>query len=68
MRTLVVYLPALACGAMMLLICVPMLLGRRHDQSADQSASRQEVAELREEISRLKADRALDDRTEALDG
>lgn len=68
MRTLVAYLPALACGAMMLLICVPMLLGRRHDQSADQGASRQEVAELREEISRLKADRALDDRTEALDG
>jgi len=53
---------------MMLLICVPMLLGRRHDQSADQGASRQEVAELREEISRLKADRALDDKTEALDG
>ena len=68
MRTLVAYLPALVCGAMMLLICVPMLLGRRHDQSADQGASRQEVAELREEISRLKADRALDDRTEALDG
>lgn len=68
MRTLVIYLPALACGAMMLLICVPMLLGRKHNQAAGPSASQQEVAELREEISRLKAERALEDKAEALDG
>ncbi len=68
MRTLVAYVPALACGAMMLLICVPMLLGRRHNQPLDRGASQEEVAELREEISRLKAERALDDKTESLDG
>jgi hypothetical protein len=68
LRTLVTYLPALACGAMMLLICVPMLLGRKHKQDAEPSASQQEVAELREEISRLKAERALEDTTKALDG
>ena len=68
MRTLVAYLPALACGAMMLLICVPMLLGRRHNQPPDRAASQQEVAELRHEISRLKAERALDNKTEVLDG
>nr|MBA2599467.1 hypothetical protein [Actinomycetota bacterium] len=66
MRSLVPYLPALACGAMMLFICVPMLLGRKHNQSSDQGASQQEVAELREEISRLKAARALEDRNESL--
>ncbi|MGI8706864.1 MAG: hypothetical protein ACR2LG_01470 [Actinomycetota bacterium] len=68
MRLLVAYLPALACGAMMLLICVPMLLGRKHNQSSDQGVSQQEVADLREELSRLKAERALDDKTEALNG
>lgn len=67
MRSLSVYLPALACGEMMLLICVPMLRGRKHDQPTDQSASQQEVAELREEIARLKAELALED-SEALDG
>ncbi|HZJ49418.1 MAG TPA: hypothetical protein VFF07_00885 [Actinomycetota bacterium] len=67
MRSLVAYLPAIACGTM-LLICVPMLLGRRHNRSSDQGASQQEVAELREEISRLKAERALDSKTEVLDG
>ena len=68
MRTLVAYLPALACGAMMLLICVPMLLRRRHNQPLNPGASQEEVAELREEISRLKTERALDEKTEALDG
>jgi hypothetical protein len=53
---------------MMLLICVPMLLGRKHDHDAEPSASQQEVAELRDEISRLKAERALEGKVEALDG
>jgi len=54
---------------MMLLICVPMLLGRRRrNQPPDRAASQQEVAELRHEISRLKAERAIDNKTEALDG
>lgn len=68
MRSLVTYLPAIACGAMMLLICVPMLLGRKHNQSGDAGVSQQEVAELREEISRLNAERALEDKSEALNG
>jgi len=68
LRTLVAYLPALACGAMMLLICVPMLFGRKQNRSSDQGATQQEVAELRHEISRLKAERALEDKTEAFDG
>ena len=68
LRSLAAYLPALACGAMMLLICVPMLLGRKHKQPSDESASKQEVAELREEISRLKAERALEDDSEVIGG
>ncbi len=68
MRSLAVYLPALACGAMMLLICVPMLLGRNHNQPTDQGVSQQDVGELREEIARLKAERALEDKSGALDG
>ena len=68
MRSLAVYLPALACGAMMLLICVPMLLGRKHNQPTNQGVSQQEIAELREEIAGLKAERALEDKSGALDG
>ena len=68
MRSIATYLPALACGAMLLLVCVPMLLGRKHHHANDESASQQEVAELREEISRLKAEWALTDRSEAPGG
>lgn len=53
---------------MMLLVCVPMLLGRKHNQASDESASQQEVAELRQEIAHLRAERALGDKSEALDG
>lgn len=68
MRSIAVYLPALACVAMMLLVCVPMLLGRKHNQASDESASQQELAELREEIAHLRAEQALGDKSEALDG
>ncbi len=68
MRSLAVYLPAVACVAMMLLVCVPMLLVRKHNQSTDQGASQEEVAELREEITRLKTQRGLEDKSEALNG
>jgi hypothetical protein len=67
-RSIAVYLPALICGAMMLAICVPMLLGRKHNHSSDQSSTQQEIAELREEVARLKAERVLDDKSEARDG
>lgn len=54
MRSLVVYLPLIACGAMMLLMGVPMLVGRKQNNATGQAASQEEVAELRDEISRLK--------------
>ena len=53
---------------MMLFMCVPMLLGRKHKHPSEQGSSKHEVAELREELARLKADRALQHRSEALDG
>lgn len=66
MRSLVAYLPLIACGAMMLVMCVPMLMGRKHNNMSDQAASQEEVAELRDEISRLKAEAALGDKPGAL--
>ena len=68
MRSLAGYLPAIACGAMMLLICVPMLLGRKHHHGADAGASREEVAELRDEIARLKSERSREETSEVVNG
>lgn len=67
MRTLLTYLPALACAGMMLLICVPMMRNMHKGQSDDKGTS-EEVAELREEVARLKAERALSDTSETVDG
>jgi len=67
-RTIGTYLPVLACAAMMLLVCVPMMLGRKHGQADDENGYKQGIAELREEIALLKAERALEDKSEALDG
>ena len=69
METLISYVPLLACGAMMLLICIPMMrnMHKGHGESAD-ADTRREVAELREETARLKAERVLEDKSEALDG
>lgn len=58
MRWLVTALPALACLGMMLVMCVPMLMNRKHD--SHEGASKEDVAALREEIALLKAKRALD--------
>ncbi len=65
MKTLVSFLPALACGAMML-VCARMMFGR-HEKTHDDPPSR-EVAELHEEIARLRAERALGEREEKIDG
>lgn len=46
-------LPALACGSMMLLICVPMMMGRKHGNS-DSTVSKEEVSQLRDEIAQLR--------------
>ena len=53
---------------MMLLICVPMLLGRKRDHGADAGASREEVAELRDEIARLKSERSREETSEVVNG
>ncbi len=57
METVVTYLPAIACGAMMLLICIPMVrnLHKGHEER-DVSDSPKEIAELREEVRRLKSE------------
>ncbi|MGH2775242.1 MAG: hypothetical protein ACRDJT_07410 [Actinomycetota bacterium] len=67
METLVAYLSAIACGAMLLLICIPMMrnMHKGHGDSAG-TASRQEIAELREEVARLKAERTLEDASETV--
>lgn len=58
MNWLLSALPVLICGAMMLLICVPMLLGHKHGRD-EQSASKEEVSALRGEIARLRAEGSL---------
>ena len=67
METLLAYLPAFACGAMMLLICIPMMRKMHKGDSGD-SATSEEVAELREELARLKAERTPSDTRETIDG
>lgn len=72
MRALVIYLPALACLAMMAVICIPMLLShrKRNDSNLTDQETDPEIAELREEVAVLKARLALDDdaSSETLDG
>ena len=68
MDTLLLYLPALACVGMMLLICVPMMRNMHKDhRDSEDTATREEFAELREEVARLKAERALQEK-EPVDG
>lgn len=60
METLIPFLPALACGALMFFCMRHMAMGSKHDadQGTEQSSS-EEIAELREEIARLRAEQAL---------
>lgn len=61
MEAALAYLPAIACGAMMLFICVPMMRNMHKGHgSSEESDSSSEIAELREEIARLKAERTLE--------
>jgi hypothetical protein len=66
---LITYLPVLACGAMMLFICIPMMrnMHKGHDDSTE-ADTRQEIAELREEIARLRAEKTLDSGEERIGG
>lgn len=68
MRTLINYLPLLGCAAMLLLVCGPMLFRRNH--KADTTASTfapvdEQIAELRDEVHRLKAELDVKDSREA---
>ncbi len=69
MRTLAAYLPVLACGAMMLLICIPMMRNmHKKDQGSDDTGAREEIKQLRDELERLKTERVLEQRSERVDG
>lgn len=65
MRILLSYLPFVGCLAMVLFMCGPMMFRRnKNTSSADDqasTASSNEIAELREEVSLLKAQIALKD-------
>ncbi len=68
MEWLLVYVPALACVGMMLVICLPMMRKMSGGHSDEAGASSEEVAELREEVARLRAERALDAQREVTHG
>lgn len=57
MRTLVSYLPALLCAGAML-VCFRMMM-RSHGEKSSSGISPEDAAELSEEITRLRAERAL---------
>ncbi|MGI8426735.1 MAG: hypothetical protein ACR2M4_09120 [Actinomycetota bacterium] len=65
MRNFLSYLPLVGCLAMVLFMCGPMMFRRnKHSLSAEEQAttsSSNEIAELREEVSLLKAQIALKD-------
>ena len=56
-------LPALACAAMMLLICVPMMMGHKHKNDSD-GATPEDLKALREELAALKAEGASPEATD----
>ena len=47
-------LPGLACAAMMLFVCVPMMFGKKNGCDSE-AATKQEITALREEIAALQA-------------
>jgi hypothetical protein len=66
---LIAYLPVLACGAVMFFCFRHMSMGSKQ-QTDDQLdvATKQEIAELREELARLRAERTLAAPQETRDG
>lgn len=69
MRTVLIYLPAMACLAMMAVICIPMMRSmHKGSERGEDSDARREIGELREEIARLNAERTLEDQRETVDG
>lgn len=54
---------------MMAVICIPMMRSmHKGREGAEDSDARREIGELHEEIARLKAERALEDERETIDG
>lgn len=53
MEWLLVYVPAIACAAMMLVICLPMMRKMSGGHAQEGGASSDEVAELRYEVARF---------------
>ncbi|MGH2811928.1 MAG: hypothetical protein ACRDI1_04360 [Actinomycetota bacterium] len=62
MDALLPWLPLIGCAAMMLLVCIPMMRNMHRGDGGDGAASGREVAELREEIARLRAERTASER------
>lgn len=60
MEAFIGFLPALACGALMFFCMRHMAMGSKQntDQAAEQGSS-EEIAELRQEIARLRTEQAL---------
>ncbi len=69
MEFLIAYLPVLACGAVMFFCLRHMSMGskQQNDDKVD-VATKQEIAELREELARLRAERTLASSEESRDG
>lgn len=53
MELLWLALPGLACAALMLFVCVPMMFGKKKGCDSD-TATKQEINALREEIAALR--------------
>lgn len=70
MRTFLLYLPAFACLAMMAAICIPMMrnMGKNQNHGSVPVDASEEIAALREEVARLKAERVLQDKVKRVDG
>lgn len=70
MRTIATYLPAIACGVMLLFMCIPMMrtMHRKPDGESTDVATRAEVAKLREEMDHLKVQRGQTEEAETVDG
>jgi hypothetical protein len=66
---LIAYLPVLACGAVMFICLRHTSMGSKQ-QTDDKMdvATKQEIAELHEELARLRAERTLASSGETLDG
>lgn len=68
MNTLLLYVPALACAAMMLIICVPMMRKMAGSKDEPGAVSGEEITELRKEIALLRAEAASPNPSEVANG